>query len=260
MAATEEGLLCVDLPERLDRKLRLGPFASARDALKFLCYASAGALLVPVAGVPWGLGIVAFGFLATVWRPDGQACDERVLAALRWKCRSRPREVPMSGRSGRPLLRSGFVRLSQGQYVVVVRTGGTPMAYLPPAELARRFEMFRDLLRATEGRVAYLSTVVTIHVRPFVPGSADPAEADQRARAGYEELVHLLCRRRRGRRVYFALGSAEAGQDSIARLEAQAATLVERLSALGLHPIRLTDSALLEATRRFGWTGDGPQP
>jgi hypothetical protein len=260
MAPIEDGVPRVDLPERVDRRLRLGPFPSARDALKFLCYAAAGALLAPFLSLPAGLGVVAVGFLAAAWYPDGQPWDERALAALRWKWRTSARESAVTTRSGSPLVRHGFVRLAPSQYVAILRTAGTPIAYLPPAELARRFEMFRELLRATDGHFALLSTFASIHSSPFSPPAVPTTEPDGNARAGYAELVRLLCRRRLGRRVYFALGGSEVRSDSIARLEGQVASVVERLQAFGLRPVRLKDRTLFEAARRFGWSGPGSEP
>ena len=257
MAPTDEGAPVVVLPERVDRRLRLGPFPSARDAIKFLCYAAAGALLAPFAGVPVGLGVTALGFMASAWYRDGRPWDEQALAALRWRWRSFGRETSVTAGSENPLLRHGFVRLAPTQFVAVVRAGGTPVAYLPPAELARRFEMFRDLLRATDGHFAFLVTFASIHGGPFLPSALLRPETDAGACSGYADLVRLLCRRRLGRRVYVALGTSEAGAASIARLEGQVASVVERLAAFGLHPVRLRDRALFEAARRFGWHGAG---
>jgi hypothetical protein len=254
MADVREEVPVVELPERIDRRLGLGPFPSARDALKFVCYAAAGAVLAPWLTLPVGLGIAALGFLLSTWRPDGRAWDERAVAAVRWKWRSGRSGVAMTARPGSPLLRRGFVRLADGELAAVVQTAGTPMAYLPPAELARKFGEFRDLLRSTDGRLALLSTLVTIHGSPFLPPREGPSGPGDAARAGYAELVELLCRRRSSRRVYVALGSAGAGPDAAAALEGRVASLIDRLAAFGLRPARLKDAALLEAARRFGWT------
>ncbi len=257
MADDTDGPPVVPIPERVDRRLRLGPFPSARDALKFLCYAAVGAVAVPLVDVPGGLSVVGAGLLATLYKPDGQAWDERALSLLRWKYRSR-REERMTG-AGRqsPLLRQGLVRLAGADWVAVVRTGGAPLAYLPPAELARRFELYRDLLRGSDGRLAFLATLASIRAAPFLPPADRSLAADRDARAGYSELVALLCRRRYGRRVYFVLGGGEGGPDALARLEGQVASLLERLSGLGLRPVRLKDRGLLEAARRLGWAGPG---
>ncbi len=253
MARSEDDVLQIPLPERVDRRLRLGPFPSARDALKFLCYATTGALLAPLVSVPLGVAVGAAGFAAAVWRPDGQAWDERVFVALRWKWRSGRRAVSVTARPGRPLLRQGLLELDAGHYVAVVRSAGSPIAYLPPAELSRRFAQFQDLLRAIDEHFVFLSTGVAIHAAPLVPGQAPTAGPESAARAGYAELVRLLLKRRLGRRVYVALGTVEAKPEAIARLEGRVASLLERLSDLGLKPVRLRDRALHEAARRFGW-------
>ncbi len=257
MPDDEEGPPVIALPERIDRPLRLGPFPSARDALKFLGYAAIGALLSSTVNLPLGILVGSVGLLASLWRPDGEAWDERIAAAVRWKWRTVRGAPPMTERGVRPLLRQGIVRLGRGEHVAIVRTAGTPVAYLPPAELARRFEQFRDVLRATEGRFALLATVTSIRREPFVPVPVPLGGPEGAARAGYSELVRLLCRRRGGRRVYFAVGGSDSGSDALARLEVQVSTLQEGLTALGLRPVRLKDRNLIDAARRFGWAAEG---
>lgn len=244
----------VAFPERVDRRLRLGPFPSAREALKFLCYAAVGAVLAPTAGVVPGLAVAALGFLASVWRPDGVGWDDRVVALLRWRWRANAIAAPMSRAESTPAARRRWVSRGLGDVVAVVRTDGVPVAYLPPVELERRFAQFRDLLRATDGRIAFLATVASIRAVPFVPHAAPTPEPARQACEGYAELVRLLCRRRYGRRVYVALGSGGAGPDRGSRLEDRVGALVERLRAFGVHPLRLEDRALTEACHRFGWS------
>ena len=44
----------VALPVAIGRRMRLGPFPSARDALRFLAYATAGAVVIPFFGaIAW---------------------------------------------------------------------------------------------------------------------------------------------------------------------------------------------------------------
>ena len=254
MAEPAEGPPLIELPEPVDRRLRLGPFPSARDALKFLCYAGAGALLLPFVTVGGSLLLGAVGFLAATWRPDGRSWDERAVALIRWELRRHGAGRASVSRSGvRPLARRGYLRLDRSDYVAVARTGGAPIAYLPPAELARRFELFRDLLRSTEGRLAFLVTGAAIRPAPFLP-PRDAGGADAPARDGYAELVGLILRRRRGRRVYVVWGDAGAvDPGGIARLEGGVAALLERLDALGVRPVRLRDHGLVEAARQLGW-------
>jgi len=247
----------IGLPERIDRRMRLGPFPSSRDALKFVSYAAAGALLSPFTS-PWlWLPVVVAGFAFSVWRPDGRAVDERAFLFLAWRIRSLG--LSTAAMTARPLIRQGLLELSSHHYVAILRTGGTPVAYLPPEELGRRFELYRELLRSMEGSFAWLAATVPIRAQSIVPGSRVGTPEEVRASSGYSELVSVLCRRRLLRRVYFVVGATDANSDAIGRLEGRVAALMERLAALGLRPVRLRDRALAEAAHRFGWPAEaGP--
>ncbi len=254
MAAGADGLPVVALPERIDRRLRLGPFPSAQDALKFLCYAAAGAALAELASLPAGLAVVAVGFVAAVWRPDGRSWEERLLAFLRWQGHATAGGILLSGlRPGRSA-RSGLLELGPADHVAVVRTGGIPITYLPPSDLARRFELFRELLRATDGRIAFLATLGSIRTAPFLPAPEDRRSEEAPARAGYSELVGLLCRRRFRRKIYLVVGVGSGGAEARARLETEIVSLEERLTNLGLRPVRLRGRGLIEAAREIGWS------
>lgn len=253
MDEVADGPPVIGLPERIDRRMRLGPFASSRDALKFATYAAAGVLLAPFAS-PWvWLPVVAAGFAVSVWRPDGQAVDERAFTFLAWKLRSVDPRGAGNRMTGGPLVRQGLLQLAPHRYAAVVRTGGTPVAYLPPDELARRFELYRELLRSMDSSFAWLAATVPIRVQAVRPGTPAGSEGERRATSGYSELVTLLCRRRLLRRIYIVLGTHDTSPDAIGGLEGRVANLIERLGALGLRPVRLRDRALFEAARRFGW-------
>jgi hypothetical protein len=259
MGASDGGPLLIGLPERLDRRMRLGPFPSSRDALKFVTYAATGALLAPFAS-PWvWLPIVLAGFAVAVWRPEGRALDERVVTFATWKLRSWSGRGTVKKPVSRPLVRQGLLQLAPHRYVAVVRTGGAPMAYLPPDDLVRRFELFRELIRAVDGSFSLLSTVMPIRSQAVRPAKDLGDGPDTQARSGYSELVLLLCRRRLLRRVYIVLGTMEGDADAVGRLEGRVASLIERLSALGLRPVRLRDRGLAEAARRFGWPAEVPR-
>jgi hypothetical protein len=245
------------LPERLDRRLRLGPFPSGRDALKFVTYAAAGALVIPVAGAVAWLPVLCAAFAVSVWRPDGEALDERLVAVVRWRWRDLRQEGSVTGRPGARDPRGAVVRLSSARRAAVVRMGGIPLAYLPPTELARRFELYRTLLRTVEGGFLLRAAPAPIHARSFVPGGAAPAGAERAAWAGYRELVDLIARRRLVRHVYLAVATAEPGADGLLRLESDLAALADRLTALGLRPVRLRDRALHDAVRRIALAESG---
>ena len=258
MATDGDDVPVVALPERIDRRLRLGPFPSAQDAVKFLCYAATGAAVAQFAYLPVGLALAGIGFLAAVWRPEGRPWDERLLAFLRWRWHTLAGGILLRNARHKVYARSGVLRLAESDPVAVVRTGGVPVAYLPPAELARRFELFRDLLRATDGRIAFLATLGSIRTAPYLPALHGSRGSDSEARSGYSELIELLCRRRFRRRVYLVVGLGSVGSDASTRLETEVATLTDRLTALGLRPERLTNRGLIEAARQIGWSvGEG---
>jgi hypothetical protein len=256
MAESEAGTLFIALPERLDRRMRLGPFPSSRDALKFVMYAAGGALLSPFAAAWIWLPVVLAGFALSVWRPDGQALDERLFALVRWKVRSVVPGDTVSNPSASPLVRQGLLQLAPHRYVAVVRTGGSPITYLPPDELVRRFEAYRELIRSSGENFAWLSTTAPIRSQTVRPTVRVGEGRENLARKGYSELVTALCRRRLLRRVYFVVGTLEAGPDAITALEGRVGNLIERLGSLGLRPTRLRDRALADAGYRLGWPAE----
>lgn len=254
MGDLPDGPPVVPLPERLDRRLRLGPFASARDALRFVTYSAVGAVVAPFTSPYVWLLFVAGGFAACVVRSDGRAFDERGAAFLRWKLRAGFGNGRMTRAAVRRSVGSGLVAVGSSRLVAILRSGGTPVTYLPPAELARRFEQFRDLLRSVKGGLGLLIASSPMASGPVLPRTPSDGRGDGAARAGYVELVTLLCRRRQVRRVYLALAVERTGAEGISDLEQRVASLTERLGALGLRVVRLRDSRLRDAARRWGWT------
>lgn len=248
-----DGPPVVLLPERFDRRLRLGPFASARDALKFVTYAAVGAVLVPFTSPYLWLAVVGAGFVLSVVRSEGRALDEQVASLLLWRLRSMRRRRSESSPLGPPA-RRGLVGMGSGQFGAVLRTGGTPIAYLPPAELSRRFDQFRELLRSLRGALGLSVTSSPMVAGPVLPTCVDSSRADGAAREGYAELVSVLCRRRSIRRIDLVLTTETSGVDGVADLENRLGSLTARLSGLGLRPLRLRDRALGDAARRWGWT------
>lgn len=247
----------VGLPERLDRRLRLGPFPSARDALKFVTYAAAGALLIPFAGAVAWVPLVLVAFAVSVWRPEGESLDERLLTLARWKWRTLRREEAVRRPSSGVAARQSSLGLSPTRRAAVLKVGGLPLAYLPPAELARRFDQFRELLRAVDGTLAFRATPAPIHANSFLPPDPVPAGAERTAHEGYRELVVLIARRRAVRQVYLAVACSGVGIERVSRLEASVGVVTERLVGLGLRPVRLRDRALADAARRMGLSTEG---
>jgi hypothetical protein len=247
------------VPERLDRRARLGPFPSARDAAKFLSYAAGGALLVPVVGpLPW-IPVVAVGFLVAVWRPDGQALDERALAVLRWVVRSSGGTRAMNGPIPDVAHRHRLLRWD-GRYVAVLQAAGGPLAYLPPEELRRRFDRFRDLLRSLGDGWGFVVGAVPVHVGSVRPPRA-PVRAEERAaREGYTELIVQIGSRRSLRRVHLLVTDPDPGLEGIGRIEAAATRAALELNGLGVRTVRLTGRELREAAHRLGPRPAGGTP
>ncbi|MGB7124421.1 MAG: hypothetical protein WBE40_06170 [Thermoplasmata archaeon] len=254
MGEPPDGPPVVSLPERFDRRLRLGPFPSARDALKFLLYAATGALLVPFSTPYLWLAVVAGGFALSVFRPDGQGLDDRAVAFARWKFRTVGRGGTMTRPPFTRVGHGGLVGIGSGRYAAILRAGGTPVAYLPPLELARRFELFRELLRAVDSSLAFSVSSAPMRSGRVAPLPADPGHPDQPAWRGYGELVELLCRRRLVRRVYLVLVTERSGPDGVTDLEVRVSTLTDRLAGLGLAVVRLRGRGLEDAARRWGWS------
>jgi hypothetical protein len=244
-------------PERLDRRLRLGPFASGRDVLKFVT-SIAVAAIVSLAIAPWaGLPIAMLGAVVSLWRPNGEALDERLLARIRWAARRNAGPLPMTGLApgGAGSGRTSLV-LADGRSLAVLRTGGVPLAFLPPAELARQFELYRQLLRSVEAGLLLHATGVPICAEAIRPTGAPRSDEEAAARDGYRELVELLARRRTVRRVLVAVLTDGTAPERTPHLEGAVGRLRERLADLGLRSERLRDRALVAAARQLGLATD----
>jgi hypothetical protein len=210
-------------------------------------------VLVPFTSPYLWLAIATAGFALTVVRPDGLALDEKAVSYLRWRVRSATGGRTVTKSSDGPLARQGLVDLRSGQYLAVIRTGGTPVAYLPPVELARRFELFRALLRSVRGAFAFSVTSVPMDPEPVTPAPGSDLGRDVPARTGYAELVTLLCRRRSVRRISLVLATESLGREGLSDLEERVRTVSNHLAALGLRPVRLRNRALRDAVRCWGW-------
>ncbi len=247
----EDEPLWLPIPERLDRKLRLGPFRSGREALKFFVYAAGGTVVAPLVSILLGVPVVLFGLAVTLWRPGGDALDERAVTVLAWGLRRLHRVSAVTRSVSRSRTRAAWVSLGPTGIAAVVRTGGVPLAYLPSRELRRRFEVYRDLLRGSGGRIAFLITSVPILAERLRPAPHLRGGAEGVARRGYEELVELIARHRSVREVYLSLGTDNASAAERARLEQESDMLEDGLATLGLSPTRLRDHALVEGAHRL---------
>ncbi len=244
--------LLVGIPPRLDRRLKLGPFASGREALRLVLYLAAAALVASRVDPLVALPVAGFGAVSVTWRPGGAPLDERVAAMVTWGLRRAARAGPMT-RAGVPApLRRAWIAVGRGAAAGIVRSGGVPLAYLPAPDLRQRFERFRELLTASGGRLAFFVTSAPIHPEALVPAVPSPGGPEGTARSGYRELVELIARRRSVRQVYFAVVGDGTGAPALLRLEAELAGAAQRLGSLGVRPTRLRGGALRAAADRMG--------
>jgi hypothetical protein len=255
-----DGPPVIVLPERVDRRLRLGPFPSARDAVTFLAYAAIGSLLAVLVGPVVGLAVIIAGFALSVVRYEDGRLDTRALTILRYAFGPLPRRNGVSVTSPSRLQRQGVATAPSGGYFAVVRAGGSPMAYLPPSEIARRFDRFRELLRAEPEGLVLRVWLAPMRASPVVPPAVDPGRTDAPARDGYAELVRLLCARRAVRRIDVLRRSTHSGAEGLTELDTHVTRLVDRLAALEIPARRLTGQSLADATRRLTETPDAGNP
>lgn len=245
----------VPMPVPLGRSMRMGPFPSGRAALTFVGYVGAAVALATVVSPLAGLPLLGAGFLLTAYAPDGRPLDEHAVQFVRWQRRRRGR----AGRSRRARRTSGgggVAVLPDGRRLAALACGGLPVAFLPPEAAHRLFDAYRSVLRGLDGPLFLRVGVEPLSDRPFrlPPLAPDgPKAADDAARAGYDELVRLLCRRRRRRVVDVVLIDADPSSSGRSRLEARVRGLADALRGLGLVPERRVGRSLSLAITRMGW-------
>lgn len=242
----------IGLPAPVNRRTRVGPFPSPGAALKFVTIAVGGAVLALVAG-PWSwLPFLGGGFLLTTGRRDGKTLEERVGDFVRWQARRRGRSRILR----RPALtrsEARVARLDSGRLVTLLVSGGVPIAFLPPDDARALFEGYREFLRSIDSGLVVRVESRPLDPKPYLPTlGPEGLPADQAARAGYIEMVRLLCRRRRVRRVQVALWAGR-GEDQ-ATLLSRVGSAEERLRSLGLEVEGLAGEALARALTGFGWS------
>lgn len=241
----------VALPAPTDRRMRLGPFPSARDGLRFLAYAIAGAAVIPLYGAVGWLPFLGAGFLLTAIPIDGRPLDLELARRIsQWHRAQSP-----TGRRMTPVrrIRETVFETGAGVQVAVLRCRGGPIAFLPPEQLRQRFDAFRELLRTVDGGIVLATTGVPVDPAPFRPTIPQGAGGELTAALAYAEMVDLLCRHRCQRRIYALQWEAATLAGGPSRLEHRLGELSARLAHLGVEPERLSDAELAGAFGRFGF-------
>jgi hypothetical protein len=235
----------IPLPRPLRRRMRLGPFASYQDVVKFVVIAGAGALVAAATTPAAWLVFLVGGFALIVPRFDGRSANEQLTMYVRWRIRRR------SGtRRGAPLTpRGAFVHVDSGQWVAGVRAGGVPTSFLPPRELRQMFRRWREFLRTLNR-----PTRICIGGRRLEPEKFRPRPSDSRhssrervAHESYGEFVDLLTRQRFRRCVDVILFDQGERGSRIDGLSSATEELVAAVEGLGVEARRLRDRELVRA-------------
>src|SRR5580658_1211198 len=199
----------VPLPPPLLRPARFGPFAPARDGLKFLLIAALGGGVAAATGALAWLPFLAGGFVIAVYRPDGWSLDERASAWIRWHYRG-----DGTGSTGHPprAPASPALKDRSGRWVAALEAEGIPVAFLPPLDRRRLFDGYTALLRVIDPDAFLVVHSVPRRAGPVLPKSTKVPGPEATAAAGYAEMVRLLLRHRRARRVLLVVGSRRGGR------------------------------------------------
>ncbi|MCI4350676.1 MAG: hypothetical protein L3K15_04100 [Thermoplasmata archaeon] len=246
------------LSAAIPRSPSLGPFASARDALKFLAYAVVGAVVAGFVS-PWAwLPFLAVGFAVGARRSDGAGFDRRVADFLGWAIRCRGRAGGSTARSRRPVREGRAVaEVGAGTAVAILRSEGIPVAFLPPTNARDLFAEYCRLLGSLDGGVALLVRGRPLATRTLLPRTGPGAPEEVAARRGYAEMLGLLGRHRRRREVLIALGGPTGSAAALSQIERRTGDLQDRLGTLGIVSERLRGPSLAEGLVAFGWPAGG---
>jgi hypothetical protein len=231
--------------------MRLGPFPSVRQALKFATFSALAVVAGSLFGPLWSVPLLGGGFVLAAYRAGGEGLDERAAARLGFSLRSRGRPLPHSGEAAR----GPYGSWVPGRLIAVVATGGVPVAFLPPNDARSLFDHFRTLLNHLPEGVVIVAGVDPVHLEdlPETPSTPLAGSLEANARHGYAEMRRLLAQKRHHRRVLLALWVDARPAGAARQLDRSAERLSEDLRQMGLVPERVRDRALLRASTAFGW-------
>jgi hypothetical protein len=192
------------------RRLRLGPFGSGRDLVKFLCIATVGATVAAVTSAVVWLPFLAIGATIALVRVEGQTIDDYALGYCRFRWRS---AVASRGAEGAPPAgRSSGT--SSGNSPFSIRAGGIPIAYLPPPELEHLFQEWRSTLAAFDHPVGCRMRGELFSSLPFLPVSTEARGIERAALDSYRELVRALLHERYRRAVDLTVWNDRSDRES----------------------------------------------
>ena len=212
------------------RRLRLGPFGSGRDLVKFLCIATVGATVAAVSSPLLWLPFLAVGGMIAFIRVEGQTLDDFALGYCRFQWRS-------SVESHRDASGETFPwpPASSPETPRSIRAGGIPIAYLPPQDLQHLFEGWRSALASLSQPVSCRMTGEHFSPLPFLPYPSKLPSVERGVRDSYRELVRYLLRQRYRRVVELSVWNetSERGPNAVA-VRTQVEELIGLLERLGI--------------------------
>jgi hypothetical protein len=224
-------LAAIPVHQLTRRRLRLGPFGSGRDAAKFLCVATVGALVAAVSSAVVWLPFLAAGVMFSLVRVEGRTLDDFALGYFRFQWRS---SLGSRGTLGTPPPSHRFrgrLRTRSSS----LRAGGIPIEYLPPCDLQRLFEEWRSTLGALDRPIGFRIRGERFSPIPFLPRSRSPLAEERSALESYRELVHALLRNRYRRVVELTLWDDPIeGSQRNSGLDVQRDELARCLDRLGI--------------------------
>jgi hypothetical protein len=214
------------------RRLRLGPFGSGRDLVRFLGIATIGAIVAAVSFAVVWLPFLAIGATVAFVRVEGQTLDEFAIGYCRFRWRSAVGTRQAAGAS--PLTPRPPRTSSEGP-PRSIQAGGIPIAYLPPSELQRLFEEWRTTLATFDRPIGCRMRGERFSPLPFLPRSSPRGGAEAAVLESYREMVRLLLRHRHRRVVDLTVweSPSERRESSTVR-ERRLDALVAALLRLGI--------------------------
>lgn len=235
MEIADTDLTAIPVLRLVPRRLRLGPFGSGRDLVKFLGLATVGAMLAAFSSLVVWVAFLGAGAMVAFVRVRNQTLDDVAVDYCRFRWRS-------SGRSRRTrsaLVARRGVPDRPSRAPARVRAGGIPTAYLPAAELERLFGEWRSTLGTLGRPVGLRVRGESFSPLAYLPAVLDTGDRERVALDSYRRMVRMMLRHRYHRVVELSVGgaSAESGE-SAAAADAAVEELVGALRRLGIPALR----------------------
>jgi hypothetical protein len=228
----------VELPERLGRRMSIGPFDDPRDFLRFLLASSCGAVAAIAGGPLLLLPFVGLGALLTLGRSGEDSWWVLLERRARYCLRSRswtPPALPPWPPRGR-VLGSRWYDLA-GRSWTIWEGSPAPVSGRSPAALQ---EEARALLREVgrlDDEVTLCRVPEPIDVAPFlpprpVPSTAGRMEVEMELQGSYVELLRTAAARKTQVRLLLTVPTGEVGDRG-----KPDPTITSGLASLGWHPL-----------------------